>query len=312
MIEMLKISCLSTGTTTSQTPVMATVMYEVIKKYLKEKEEFIPKFPLACIFDFSSMYSTIQFFATDKILMRMGELTSLVEQMKSTSVLDWSKCSFPSKFVHKKSNEPLFFTIPIFSRGVTDTLSKAEALELAKHFLQISVTLQKAGSQYIFFDLSPIEQRQENFIELAALINSNLIIGIVDLNKNNFDEVIKEIKALETSLRHYDIFAQPGFTLNGLIFNKITEQALSEKWIEKVMANFSYPILGMIREDRELSKVIREFEIPTIDELFHKIKSAKDFQATAEMLIQVASDPSALRTVSEKQHKYIEDRIYTN
>jgi hypothetical protein len=308
---MLKISCLSTGTTTSQTPVMATVMYEVIKKYLKGNEEFIPKFPLACIFDFSSMYSTIQFFATDKILMRMGELTSLVEQMKSSQVLDWSKCSFPSKFVHKKSNEPLFFTIPIFSRGVTDTLSKAEALELARHFLQISVTLQKAGSQYIFFDLAPIESRQENFIELAALINSNLIIAVVDLNKNNFDEVIKEIKSLETSLGHYDIFAQPGFSLNGLIFNKITEQALSEKWIEKVMANFSYPILGMIREDRELSKVIREFEIPTIDDLFHTMKSAKDFQATAEMLIQVASDPSALRTVSEKQHKYIEDRIYT-
>ena len=77
------------------------------------------------------------------------------------------------------------------------------------------------------------------------------------------------------------------------------------------MVNFSYPILGMIREDRELSKVIRKFQIPTTDELFHTMKSAKDFQAISEMLIQVASDPSALRTVSEEQHKYTEDRIYT-
>ena len=309
---MLKISCLSTGVTTSQTPVMATVMYEIVKKYLKENEDFIPKFPLSCIYDFSSMYSTIQFFATDKILMRMGELTSLIEQMKSSQVLDWSKCSFPSKFAHLKSNEPLFFTIPIFSRGVTDILSKAEALDLARHFLQISVTLQKAGSKYILFDLAPIEPRQENFIELAALINSNLIIGVVDLDKNNFDEVIKEIRDLETSLAKYDIFAEPGFVLNGLIFNKTTEQALSEKWIEKVMSNFSYPILGMIREDRELSKIVSDFEIPTTDELFHKMKSAKDFQAAAEMLIQVASDPTALRTVSEAQHKSIEDRMYTS
>ena len=307
---MLKISCLSTGTTTSQTPVMATVMYEVIKKYLKDKEELIPKFPLACIFDFSSMYFTIQFFATDKILMRMGELTSLVEQMKSSQILDWSKCSFPSKFAHKKSNEPLFFTIPIFSRGVTETLSKTETLELARHLWEISLTLEKAGSQYIFFDLAPIEPRQQNIIELAALINSNLIIGIVDMNKNNFEEVIKEIKILETTLEHYDLFTQTGFTLNGLIFNKITEQSLSEKWIDKVMVNFSYPILGMIREDQELSKVIREFEIPTIDSLFHKMKSAKDFQATAEMLVQVASDASALRTVNEDQYKYLEDKIY--
>ena len=307
---MLKISCLSTGTTTSQTPVMATVMYEVIKKYLKDKEELIPKFPLACIFDFSSMYFTIQFFATDKILMRMGELTSLVEQMKSSQILDWSKCSFPSKFVHKKSNEPLFFTIPIFSRGVTETLSKTETLELARHLWEISLTLEKAGSQYIFFDLAPIEPRQHNIIELAALINSNLIIGIVDMNKNNFEEVIKEIKILETTLEHYDLFTQTGFTLNGLIFNKITEQSLSEKWIDKVMVNFSYPILGMIREDQELSKVIREFEIPTIDSLFHKMKSAKDFQATAEMLVQIASDASALRTVTEDQYKHLENKIY--
>ena len=309
---MLKISCLSSGTTTSQTPVMATVMYEVIKKYLKNNDELIPKFPLACIFDFSSMYSTIQFFATDKILMRMGELTSLVEQMKSSQVLDWSKCSFPSKFAHKKSNEPLFFTIPIFSRGVTDTLSKTEILELARHLWEISLTLQKAGSRYIFFDLAPIESRQQNIIELAALINSNLIIGIVDMNKNSFEEVIKEIKILEETLKHYDLFAQPGFTLNGLIFNKISEQSLSEKWIDKVMVNFSYPILGMIREDQELSKVIREYEIPTVDSLFHKMKSAKDFQATAEMLIQVSSDPSALRTVTEDQYKYLEGKIFSS
>ncbi|NHJ00949.1 MAG: hypothetical protein EAX86_02355 [Candidatus Heimdallarchaeota archaeon] len=309
MIEMLKISCLSTGSTTSQTPVMATVMYEIIKKYLKDKE-VSPDFPLACIFDFSSMYSTIQFFATDKILMRMGELTSLVEQMKSSQVLDWSKCSFPSKFVHKESNEPLFFTIPILSRGVSDTLTRSEALELAKHIWQITLILEKAGSQYIFFDLAPIEHHRHNFIELAGLMNSNLIIAIIDMNKNNVDEVIKEIKTIEASLAQYDLLAQPGFSLNGLIFNNITEKCLSQKWIEKTMENFAYPIIGMIKDDPELSKVFRQYEIPTIDSLFHKMKSAKSFQASAEMLIQISTDASALRPVNEAQYKFFEEKMY--
>ena len=148
------------------------------------------------------MYTTIQFFASDKILMRMGELTSITEEMKeSQTALDWSKCSFPSKFAHKTTNEPLFFMIPVFERGMTSEVSKSDTLELTRHICEISESIEKAGTQYMFFDLPLIEARQKRFFEIAALLNSNMVIGIVDLNKVNVEKVISEIKTLEDFLQ---------------------------------------------------------------------------------------------------------------
>ena len=55
---MLNISFISTGTTSSQTPIMATISYELVKRWIKDnQDQKIPDFPLACVFDFSSMYS---------------------------------------------------------------------------------------------------------------------------------------------------------------------------------------------------------------------------------------------------------------
>ncbi|MHA1975363.1 MAG: hypothetical protein ACW98F_02025 [Candidatus Hodarchaeales archaeon] len=308
---MLKISFVSAGTTSSQTPVMATLSYELVKRWIKDQPEKIPDFPLACIFDFSNMYSTIQFFASDKILMRMGELTSITEEMKESQTLDWSKCSFPSKFAHKDTNEPLFFMIPMFERGTTSTVSKSDTLELTRHIGEIAESIEKAGSEYMFFDLPLIEARQQRYFEIAALLNSNMTIGIVDLNKVNVDKVISEIQTLETFLKDYSMFAEPGLRLNGLIFNKISEKTLSEKWIDQAMESFSYPVLGMIREDPEFNKIIPRFELPTADEHFHRMKSAKDFQSATEMISQIISDSTSLRKVTGKQFKSLEHKIFS-
>lgn len=310
---MLKISFISTGTTSSQTPVMATVSYELVKSRIKEKLVEIPDFPLACVFDFSNMYSTLQYFATDKILMRMGELTSLTQEMKvSSHDLDWSKCSLPSKFVHKDTDEPLFFLMQVFERGVSSFLSKSEILDLARHIWEITQIIEKAGSEYIFFDLPLIQPRERNLYELAALLNSNLILGVIDVDKVNFDHMIQEIRVLERFLQDYSAYAVPPLVLSGLIFNKISDKVLSEKWIDQVMQNFpSYPIVGMIREDPEFIKIIAKYQIPTVDELFHKMRCAKEFQATAEMITQVAQDPQKVRLVSHNQHEYLEKRIFS-
>jgi hypothetical protein len=259
------------------------------------------------------MYSTLQYFATDKILMRMGELTSLKEEMKDSSqVLDWSKCSLPSKFVHKETNEPLFFLMQVFERGVSSYLSKSEILELAKHIWDITQVIEKAGSEYIFYDLPLIQPREKNLYELAALLNSNLILGVVDTDKVNLDRMIQEIRTLETFLRDYNTYALPPLVLSGLIFNKISDKVLSEKWIDQVMQYFpSYPIVGMIREDSEFTKVITQYQIPTVDELFHKMRCAKEFQATAEMIIQVAQDPEKIRKISSNQQEHLEKKIYS-
>ncbi|MHA2054947.1 MAG: hypothetical protein ACXACP_00085 [Candidatus Hodarchaeales archaeon] len=310
LISMLKISYISAGTTSSQTPVMATISYELVKRWMKEHPQNIPNFPLSCIFDFSNMYSTIQFFATDKIMMRMGELTSLTEEMQSSHEFDWSKCSFPSKFAHKDTNEPLFFMIPVFERAVSSSLSKSETLDLTRHIWDISQAIEKAGTQFIFFDLPLIEARQQRYFEIAALLNSNLILGIVDANKVNLSELNSEIKTIESFLNDYSVFTETPLSLNGLIINKVSDKILSDKWIDEVMKSYSYPILGMIREDTEFTKVIPKYEIPTTDDNFFKMKCAKDFQAAAEMVIQISSDPTSLRNVNSGQHQVLEDRIF--
>jgi hypothetical protein len=308
---MLKISFISTGTTNSQTPVMSTISYELVKRWMKEHPEDTPNFPLACVFDFSFMYSTIQFFATDKILMRMGELNSLTEEMKSSHTFDWSKCSFPSKFVHKDTNDPLFFMIPIFERAVTSILSKSETLDLTRHIWDISQIIEKAGTKFIFFDLPLIEARQQKYFEIAALLNSNLIIGILDANKANYSELTNEVSTLEAFLKDYSVFTETPLILNGLIYNKVTDKVLSEKWIDGVMKEYpSYPVVGMIREDIEFSKIIPQYQIPTTDEYEFKMKCAKDFQGAAEMISQISLDPSSLRSVTSGQHAILEDRIF--
>ncbi|MHA2155742.1 MAG: hypothetical protein ACXABU_10430 [Candidatus Hodarchaeales archaeon] len=309
---MLKISFISAGTTSSQTPVMSTLGYELVKRWMKDQPEKIPNFPLACIFDFSNMYTTIQFFATDKILMRMGELTSITEEMKESQTLDWSKCSFPSKFAHKDTNEPLFFMLPVFERGMTSFVSKSDTLELTRHICEIAESIEKAGTKYVFFDLPLIEARQQRFFEIAALLNSNLILGIVDLNKVSVDKVISEIQTLEEFLKNYSMFAEPGLSLNGLVFNKISEKTLSEKWVEQVMESFSYPVLGMIREDPEFTKIIPHYELPTVDSQFHKMKCAKDFQSATEMILQIISDSTSLRAVTGEQVQNLENKIFSN
>ncbi|UCG01309.1 MAG: hypothetical protein JSW11_17035, partial [Candidatus Heimdallarchaeota archaeon] len=193
---MFRVSFISTGTTASQTPVMASISYEIVKNWIKEKHEKQYDFPIACIFDFSNMYSTLLFFASDKILMRMGELTSLIEEMRSSTEPDWSKCSFPSKFVHKDTNEPLFFMIPLFPRGMTSFLSKTETLDLTKIFWDISLLLEKAGTHYIFFDLPVIEVRERKNAVIPALLNSNIIVGVVDCSKAKYEELSREIENL--------------------------------------------------------------------------------------------------------------------
>ena len=309
---MLNISFISTGTTSSQTPIMATISYELVKRWIKDnQDQKIPDFPLACVFDFSSMYSTIQFFATDKILMRMGELSSLVEEMKDSQILDWSKCSFPSKFAHKETNDPLFFMIPVFERAVTADLSKSETLELTRHINEISLTVEEAGTQYMFFDLPLVETHQKKYFEMAALLNSNLILGVVDLNKSDISKVIAEIKALESFLKDYSMFSQQGLSLTGLVFNKVSERTLSEKWVNKIMESFSYPIVGMVRDDPEFTKVIPQYEIPTTDSLIFKMKCAKDFESITEMIIQMSQDPTTGLLINNKAFKFLESKIFS-
>jgi len=306
---MLKITFVSTGTTSSQTPVMATLSYELVKKYLKDHPILEPDFPIASVFDFSMMYSTIQFFATDKILMRLGELTALSE-LKTSENPDWSKCCFPSKFAHKKTTEPLFFMIPVFERAVSVTLSKSETLELAQNIWKITQTIEKAGTKFIFYDLPLIEPKIKKYFELAALLNSNLIIGIIDVNKAKIDQINDEIHALENFLIDYNAYAKPAISISGLVFNKITDKVLSERWINQVMQNYSYPILGMIRDDPEFNKIAIQYDIPTLD-TYPRVKSAKDFQATTEMISQLANNIEIFREVSSEQQRYLEEKIFS-
>ncbi|MFX1286737.1 MAG: hypothetical protein ACFFB5_24075 [Promethearchaeota archaeon] len=308
---MFRVSFISTGTTATQTPVMASISYEIVKKWIKEEQEKPPDFPVACIFDFSNMYSTLLFFASDKILMRMGEMTSLIEEMKSSTKPDWSKCSFPSKFVHKSTNEPLFFMIPLFPRGMTSSLSKTETFELTKIIWEISQTIEKAGASYIFFDLPVIESIERNYLIIPALLNSNIIIGVVDCKKTKYQEISKEIENLLSFVSEYNMIATPKLALNGVIFNQISEKVLSSKWLERVTEEFSLKVYGKISEDKQFFKVTSQYQIPTIDSLFSEMKCARDFQSTAEVIVDDLKESDTIRQVTESQQEYLKDRIYS-
>jgi hypothetical protein len=309
---MIGISFISTGTTATQTPVIASVAYEIVKNWIKDGQKKLPDFPVACIFDFSNMYSTLQFFASVKILMRMGELTSLTEEMSSSSTPDWSKCSFPSKFVHKDTNNPLFFMIPLFARGMTTSLTRSEIIDLTKVIWDISQIIDVEGCQYLFFDLPTIEslQKEHNYSIIPALLNSNFFLGVVDCNKPKYEDLAHEVRILLEFLPEFDVVAKPSLKLNGLIFNQISETVLTEQWLERVTEEFSLPIFGKISEDPQFRKVISQYQIPTIDSLFLQMKCAKDFQATAEAIIQVLNEGETLRKVTQSQQQFLEDNIF--
>lgn len=309
---MFGISFISTGTTATQTPVIASVAYEIVKNWIKDEQKKLPDFPVACIFDFSNMYSTLQFFASDKILMRMGELTSLTEEMTTSSNPDWSKCCFPSKFVHKDTNNPLFFMIPLFARGMTSSLSRSEIISLTKVIWDISQIIEVEGCQYLFFDLPTVEslKREQNYSIIPALLNSNFILGVVDCNKPNYEELAQEIRILIGFLPEFDVVAKPSLRLNGLIFNQISEIVLTEQWLERVTEEFSLPIFGKINEDPQFRKVTSQYQIPTIDSLFSQMKCAKDFQSTAEAIIQELKEAESLREATQSQQQFLEDNIF--
>ncbi|UCE13888.1 MAG: hypothetical protein JSV04_01620, partial [Candidatus Heimdallarchaeota archaeon] len=258
----------------------------------------------------SNMYSTLLFFASDKILMRMGELTSLIEEMRSSTEPDWSRCSFPSKFVHKDTNEPLFFMIPLFPRGMTSFLSKTETLDLTKILWDISLLLKKAGTHYIFFDLPIIQVRERKNSVIPALLNSNTIIGVVDCNKAKYEELSREIQSLIAFVSDHNSIAHPKLSLNGIIFNQVSEKVLSSKWLERVTNDFSLKIYGKISADQQFISITSQYQIPTTDTYFGKMKCSRDFASTAEEIIRDFKD-SNLREVSENQYQYLKDRIYS-
>ncbi|MFW9780195.1 MAG: hypothetical protein ACFFE8_15205 [Candidatus Heimdallarchaeota archaeon] len=308
---MFGISFISTGTTATQTPVFASIGYEMIKYTIKEKEDARPDFPIACIFDFSSMYSTLQFFASDKILMRMGELTSLTEEMSASSEPDWSKCSFPSKFAHKDTKSPLFFIIPLFPRGTTTMLTKSDVVGLNKLIWEISKLIEKEGCQYLLYDLPPLEvtQRVQSNSFIPALLNSNLVIGVIDCNKPKYTEVAQEIRTLQDFLPKLDVVARPGLKLNGLILNQVSEKVLYDRWFDQIEEEYAIPILGKISEDPQFSKISSQFQLPTIDSLFNQMKCAKDFQSAAEAIIHALDESANIREVNERQQQYLESNI---
>jgi hypothetical protein len=290
---------------------MASISYEIVKEKIKDSITS-PDFPIACIFDFSNMYSTLLYYASDKILMRMRELTSLVEILKSSSgETDWSRCSIPSKFVHTDTKEPLFFIIPLFPRGITSYLSKTETIDLTNIIWEISRMIEKAGTSYMFFDLPGIDLMRRDNSTISALLISNIVIGVIDCNKSNYFELTREIDNMHSLLSSLESIAQPPLTLSGIILNQVSEKALSEYWAERIATDYSLTIFGKIFEDQLFNKLISQNEIPTIEAYVRNLKCAEDLQSTAEMIINELNTQSLTRDVTEEQLQYLKERIYT-
>ncbi|MHA2226265.1 MAG: hypothetical protein ACXAC8_13735 [Candidatus Hodarchaeales archaeon] len=310
---MFSMSFVSTGTTASQTPVMASISYEIIKNWINKESYELPDFPLAAIFDFSNMYSTLQFFATDKIMMRMGELTSLIEEMRSSTEPDWSKCSFPSKFVHKDTNNPLFFMVPIFPRGMTSYLTKSETIDLTKIIFDISQIIKDEGCKYIFFDLPIIDimQKAATNTFIPALLNSNVVIGVVDSNKPSYTDLVNEVKMIRSFLADYNVIANPKVFLNGIIFNQVSETIRSSQWLEKIAEELSLNILGKIRQDPQFFKISSQYQIPTVDSLFDKMRCAKDFQLGADLVLQEQNKTDEIRHITKNQLQHLAQNIFS-
>lgn len=278
---MLHISFVSSGTTVSQTPILSTISYELVKQRIASKEIKKLEFPLACVFDFSNMYSTLQYFASDKILMRMKEIISLIEVIRATEgrdQIDWSRCSFPSKYVHKESKTPLFFAMPVLPRGMTDEISRQEIVSLIKTTMKISKGIADQDSQFLIFDLPVLDTVNLNLVSIAPLLLSNLIIQVVDCDKINYEAVAKEIRSIKKVFSRYDPISKPRLEVSGLILTKVTEKALAENWSEKLQEEFSIPVLGVIKEDPQFNAIASHYQIPLTDENIKKIKSPIDFQ----------------------------------
>ena len=309
---MIQISYMSTGSTFSQTPIMASISYNLVRKWVRESAK-LPEFPVACIYDFSNMYSTIQYFATDKILTRMNELTSILDLLKdSVGVeLDWSMCTFPSKFAHKKTNDPLFFMIPIFPRGITTDLKKSDIIELANIFQNISETVKNANCQYIVYDLPIVDTMSANLALIPALLISNYVIAVAECNKPNYNSLENEIRSLVTFTERVNKLADPPLKINGLILTHIDEKVKSEKWIEKIEETFQIPILGKINTDPHFSSTSSKYEIPTEEKHEKKLKHINDFYSTVDKLYEQISTNTIIRNVTHKQMEILEERIYS-
>ena len=309
---MLQISFISTGSTVSQTPIMASICYNLVNTWVKEVETD-PDFPVACIYDFSNMYSTLQYFATDKMLTRLNELTSIVEVMKNTKGVnfDWSLCTFPSKFAHKKTKEPLFFVVPIFPRGMTSDLRKDDIIELTKILKHIAEAISKAKCQFVIYDLPIIDTMGSNLAVLPALVNSNYIVGVIDCRKPNYHALENELHALTLFIEKTSSLTTPGLAINGLILANIDERAKSEKWIEKFEKECIIPVIGQIREDSYFTTVSSKYEIPMEEKHASKLKFYTDFTSVTNVLKNNLNMESSIRKLQGNQAEILEEKIYS-
>ena len=309
---MIQISYISTGTTVSQTAIMASLSYNLVNDWVKEAK-IDPDFPVACIYDFSNMYSTIQYFATEKMLTRLNELTSILEIMKSTKGmnLDWSKGAFPSKFAHKKTKNPLFFLIPIFPRGMTSDLRKEDVIEMTKILTHIAEAIGKAKCQFVLYDLPIIDTMGTNLALIPALVNSNVIISVIDCKKPNFQAFENELNSLITFIKKTSSFTSPELSINGIVLTNINEKVKTEKWIEKIEQNYTIPIIGQIHEDPYFNTVSSKYEIPTEENHVNKLKFYGDF-ALATNLLKDSLSAELTRKIKGNQAEILEDKIYTS
>lgn len=282
---MIQISFISTGSTVSQTPIMASVCYNLVNSWVKEQQKD-PEFPVACIYDFSNMYSTLQYFATDKMLTRLNELTSIVEVMKNTKGVnfDWSLCTFPSKFAHKKTKNPLFFVVPIFPRGMTSDLRKDDIIELTKILDHIAEAIAGANCQFVLYDLPLIDTMSNNLEVLPALVDSNFVISVIDCKKPSYQAFENELNSLNSFIAKTNQLTSPGLTIYGIILTNITEKVKSEKWIEKLEQISDIPNIGRIKEDSYFTTVTSKYEIPTEEQHASKLKYYSDFKITTDNL----------------------------
>jgi hypothetical protein len=95
------------------------------------------------------------------------------------------------------------------------------------------------------------------------------------------------------------------------VFNKVSEKTLSEKWVDQIMESFPYPVLGMVREDPEFTRIIPQYEIPTTDSMIMKMKCAKDFESITEMIIQISQDPNTGLLINKRAFQFLESRIFS-
>ena len=309
---MIQISFISTGSTVSQTPIMASICYNLVNNWVKTSPKD-PEFPVACIYDFSNMYSTLQYFATDKMLTRLNELTSLVDVMKETKGvnLDWSLCTFPSKFAHKKTKNPLFFVVPIFPRGMTTDIKKADVIELTKILNHIADAISQANCQFVMYDLPIIDTMSSNLTLLPALVNSNYIVSVIDCKKPSYQALENELYALETFIDKTNKLTSPGLSINGIILTNISEKIKSEKWIEKLEETCNIPIIGKIREDPYFNTVTSRYEIPTEENNIGKLKFFNDFNDTSNLLKDSIEVDSSIRKINRNPADILEEKIYS-